>query len=104
MFSLFKRLIDRLMELNRLLDETQGKLEKAMATSKDFLDLLAAMDAETTRIATKLDELLAKLQAGGMSEAEEAEVFAAANALSDRLKTIGTDPVTPIPPTEPPTT
>ncbi len=99
MFSLLKRLIDQLIETNRLLDEYQGKVEKAMATSKDFLDLLAAMDAETTRIATKLDELLAKLQAGGMTDAEEAAVFAAATALSDRLKVIGTDPATPIPPT-----
>ncbi len=72
-----------------------------MATLQSFKDLLTAIDAETNRIAAKIDELVAKLGAGGMTEAEEAEALASLSAVSDRLKTIGTDPANPIPTPEP---
>lgn len=68
-----------------------------MATLQNFKDLLAGVDEETNRIAAKIDELVAKLEAGGMSEAEEAEALEGLTAVADRLKTIGADPADPIP-------
>lgn len=71
-----------------------------MAKADDFKNLVTEIDAETTRIATRIDELVAKLQAGGMTEEEEAEVLNSLTATSNRLKSIGHDPNAPIPPVE----
>ncbi len=69
-----------------------------MATAQNFKDLLAAIDAETTRIATKIEDLLAQLQAGGgMTSAEETEALAGLQTVADHLKTIGVDPANPVP-------
>ncbi len=45
----------------------------------------------------KLDDLVSKLAAGGMTDAEEQTVLDALTAESDRLKGIGVDPANPIP-------
>lgn len=92
-----KRFIEQLKIVGTLLDLNQQKLETLMAKLQDFKDLLAAVDAETTRIATKIDELLDKLRNGGMTEEEEAEALTDLSNLSERLKTIGHDPTDPIP-------
>ncbi len=68
-----------------------------MAIPQSWADLIAAFDAETTRIANKIQELLDKIAAGGMSAAEEAETQAGIQAQVDRLRTIGADQANPIP-------
>lgn len=75
-----------------------------MAKPGDYTSLVAAIDAETTRIANKIQTLLDAIAAGGMSAAEEDAAQASLQAQVDRLKTIGADPVEPIPPVpvEPP--
>lgn len=71
-----------------------------MAKADDFKNLVTEIDAETTRVANRIDDLVAKLQAGGMTEEEEAEVLNGLTAVASRLKTIGHDPNAPIPPVE----
>jgi len=72
-----------------------------MARPQSWNDLLAAFDAETTRIATKIQALLDQIAAGGMTAEEETAVQADLQAQVDRLKAIGTDPTEPIPPVPP---
>lgn len=98
----FKRLLKTLRQIESALDRIQQKTEQAMASLQSFKDLLAAVDVETNRIAAKIDELVAKLEAGGMTEAEEEEALAGLSATADRLKTIGANPADPIPPVEEP--
>jgi len=73
-----------------------------MAKAESYAALVAAIDAETTRIANKIQTLLDQIAAGGMSAADEDAAQAALQAQVDRLRTIGADPVEPIPPVEPP--
>lgn len=93
-------MIKVLKRIETALDRIQQKLEGTLATLQNFKDLLAAVDAETTRIGDKIQELVDKLEAGGMADAEEAEALAGLSAAADRLKSIGSDPSDPIP-TEP---
>jgi len=94
----FRQLLKTLKQIESALDRIQQKADKAMATLQSFKDLLTAVDAETNRIAAKIDELVAKLEAGGMSEAEEAEALEGLSAVAERLKTIGANAADPIPP------
>lgn len=71
-----------------------------MAKIDEFRTKIGEIDAETTRVANKIDELVGKLAAGGMTDEEEQEVFNALGAVSSRLKAIGTDPDNPVPPVE----
>lgn len=68
-----------------------------MATKADFDALLAAVDAETTRIANKIQELIDRLGQGGLTVEEEAAVLTELSAASARLRTIGADPADPVP-------
>ncbi len=91
---------DALVALNALearLDRITLKLEHGMATAKDFKDLVDLLNTETDAIASRIDAILAKLQTGGMTEAEEAVTLTDLQAISDRLKSLGTDPTDPIP-------
>lgn len=97
----FSSLLNGLMTVESVLDRIQQKMETTMAQLQNFKDLLAAVDAETTRISDKITDLVAQLAAGGMTDAQEAEVLAGLTAAADRLKTIGADPADPIP-VEPP--
>jgi hypothetical protein len=72
-----------------------------MATPDSYAALVAALDAETTRIGLKVQEYLDTIAAGGMSAAEEDAAQAGLQAVADRLKAIGSDPAEPIPPVEP---
>lgn len=54
----------------------------------DYDALFDTIDAETTRIGTEFEEILAKLAAGGMTAAEEAAILARGNAAVERLKGI----------------
>lgn len=102
----FKKLLKQLVLTDKVLDHIQQKMETIMASLQNFKDLLAAVDAETNRIAAKIQSLVDGLSGGGMTDAEEAEALAGLSAVADRLKTIGADPsnpVPPVPPEEPPT-
>lgn len=70
-------------------------------TLKKFEEAFEVLNQETTRIGTKMQELLDRLAAGGLSEEEEAGILAQLSAAGERLKAIGADPATPIPPDAP---
>lgn len=57
----------------------------------DYEALFDAIDAETTRIGTEFEEILAKLAAGGMTAEEEAAILARGTAAANRLKAINKD-------------
>jgi len=97
----FHRLIKQLLLTEKVLDRIQQKMEQAMATLQNFKDLLAAVDAETNRLAARIAELVAQIGGGGLTEAEEEEALAGLTAVAERLKTIGASSTEPIPP-EPP--
>lgn len=94
----FRKFLATLIEIETTLDRIQQKMETMMPTLQNFKDLLAAVDAETNRIAAKIQSLVDQLGGGGMSDAEEAEALAGLSAVADRLKTIGADPSNPVPP------
>ena len=56
---------------------------------EQFDAVLAAIDAETTRIADYISALLGKLTAGGLTKAEEQEILNEATVKLDRLRAIG---------------
>jgi len=89
--------LKKLKKIEQSLDRIQLKMEKIVMSTQQFKDAMAEIDAETTRIATKITELLEKLASGGMTAAEEAEAFAAIRAHAERLKLIGHDPTNPVP-------
>lgn len=70
---------------------------RIMATLTTFAELLAAIDAETTRIGVKIQTLIDQLAAGGLSAEDEATVLAGLGAAADKLKGIGVDPADPVP-------
>lgn len=63
-----------------------------MSVSDQVKQLAADFDAETTAVAKRIDDLIAKLA----NSVDPADV-AALQAISDRLKVLGTDPNDPIP-------
>lgn len=67
----------------------------------EFRAALAAIDAETTRVADGIAALLERLANGGLTPAEEAEVKAGLDAHLNRLRGIAVDPENPIPPEVP---
>ncbi len=68
-----------------------------MATKTEFDALVAAIDAETTRIGNKIQDLLAQIAAGGLTPAEEQAALDAIGAAAERLKLVGADPAAPVP-------
>lgn len=100
---LFKRLVKQLLLVETVLERIQQKMETLMASLQNFKDLLAGVDAETNRIAARIEELVAQIGGGGLTEAEEEEALAGLTAVAERLKTIGASSTDPIPP-EPPVT
>lgn len=81
--------------------EQQIKHQGVLMTdvNQQVLDLTAAFDAETTAVAARLDKLVAQAAADAAADAGtiKPETLAALAAVSARLKTLGADPVTPIP-------
>jgi hypothetical protein len=69
-----------------------------MATKQDFEDLRVAVNDATNMIAARIQVLLEKLTAGGMSAMEEEEVRAGLQVAVEQLKVLGADPVDPVPP------
>jgi hypothetical protein len=70
-------------------------------TKADFDALFAQVDAETTRIATRVLELLEQIKGGGLTEADEEAAFASATVQLEKLKAIAADPENPVPDEEP---
>jgi hypothetical protein len=59
------------------------------ATLQDFRDAIAQVTAETSRIATLITGLLARLRAGGLTAAAENDVFTEIQTAVDALKSVG---------------
>src|SRR5205814_9009796 len=95
--QILKDALEALNALESRLDRITLKMERGMATAKDFKDLVTLMGAETDTLAARIDSILAKLQAGGMTAAEQDAALADMQAVSDRLKALGADPADPIP-------
>ena len=72
-----------------------------MAELKDFKDVISLLDAETNRIAQKVEDLVDELAAGGLDEEEEADVLDDLLGLAERLRAIGAEPVDPVPAEDP---
>lgn len=68
----------------------------------DYDKLFDEIDAETTRLGTEIEEVLAKLAAGGMTAEEEAAILARGNAAAARLKGLKIVDGAVTPPEEPP--
>jgi predicted Ser/Thr protein kinase len=102
MFKKLLNLLKTLIHIETVLDRIQQKVENTMATLQNFKDLLAAVDAETNRIAAKIEELVGQIGGGGLNETEEAEALAGLTAVAERLKTIGASSTNPVPPVEEP--
>jgi len=74
-----------------------NRQEKIMASFENFQELVSAFNVETSRLGDLLQELLAKLAAGGLTADQEAAVFADLTAVRTRLAVLGTNPSDPIP-------
>ena len=93
-----------LLELSNLKSAVQvlnGKVtnmeNNIMAELSSFATVIASIDAETTRIGTKIDTLVTQLANKGLTAEEEASVLAQLSTAANRLKTIGADPENPVP-------
>lgn len=74
-----------------------------LAKLSTFNDLLDAMNTTTNEIASNVQILIDKLNAGGMSETEEQEVLAKMQTQADALKAVAassSNPAPPVPPVE----
>lgn len=89
--SVVKKLLHRILE----------KQEATMATLQTFSDLLAAMNEVTNQIAANIQILLDKINAGGMSSAEEDVVATQLQAQIDALKAVAASSEVPVPPVPP---
>lgn len=67
-----------------------------MALDQETRDLITGFDEATTAVATRIDGLLAQIQAG-MSAADVAELKAAFAPELARLRGLGSNPAEPIP-------
>lgn len=59
-----------------------------MPTKQEFQDALAEVTGSLDNIAADITRLTDQLQTGGLTDAEEAEVFAQLRAVADRAKAI----------------
>lgn len=75
----------------------QRTQESLMALAEDLAALRQQIDVETTRIATILQTLVERAR-NSLTDAEKAQNDADFQAVIDRLRAVGADPVNPIPP------
>lgn len=81
--------------------KNQGrKIESIMANLQDFKDLLTRVDEATNNIAEDLKRLAAQIEAGGLSEKDEAEISEALKLAAEKLEAVAA--VNPEPEPEPP--
>jgi hypothetical protein len=95
------------------LDEVEKKLNKIfssiklihteMATKQEFQQALADVTSALNNIAADITRLTDQLATGGLSEADEQEVFTQLRAVADRAKSIADTTIDPeVPPTPQP--
>jgi glutaredoxin 2 len=78
-------------------------IHKEMATKQEFQQALADVTSALENIAADITRLTDQLQNGGLSAADETEVFNQLRAVADRAKTIADTTVDPeVPPTPEP--
>ncbi len=68
-----------------------------MATMQNFQDLVSAFNAETDRLAAKIDEIMGQVANNGLSSADEEAVLTSLGAVKDRLSSLGADVSNPVP-------
>ncbi len=90
-------ILAKLDSVQRILLSLVKKVDKIMALADDLKASIAKLDAETTAIAAVITDLVSKLKAGTLTDAEKAEVFTQLEAVSAKLTTLGTDPLNPVP-------
>lgn len=90
--------VDVLNTLRHDYDCLKRKVNYLMKTAEEFRTAIKAIDTETTRIADKIDELMERLDAGGLTTEEEEEIHAELSGVTERLRAIGHDPNDPVPP------
>lgn len=98
------RAIERLIVIGERVEAKVDRLLRLTLTGMEGItmtleSLVADLDAETNAVAAKLDKLSADLAAAvAAGQAPKPETLAALQAVSDRLKVLGSDPSAPIPP------
>jgi ABC-type transporter Mla subunit MlaD len=86
-----------LHKLNTLIDLT-------MASKAEFQQALADVTSALDNIAADITRLTDQLANGGLSDADEQEIFTQLRAVADRAKSIADTTIDPeVPPTETPT-
>ena len=91
-----RHVVEALEAINAVAVETREKVENLMASVDQLLAGMLEIDAETTRIAGVLADLMAQL-ASGLTPEESATVQAAIEANLARLRALGADPMNPVP-------
>lgn len=94
LFQGLKKLLVVLFEIEHSLDRCLEKGAALMANIQEFRAALAEANTETDRIAARMEDLLGKLNAGGMSDTDEAAALAELGTFVGRLKSVG-QPLTP---------
>ena len=89
--------LDRLGEILSRLKAIQKQGDMVMALVDELKLAINDLDVETTLVAIRIDELIAKLTSEGLSASEKAEVLASIGAETARLKTLAVDPSNPVP-------
>lgn len=90
MGSLFTFVIHNNVDLSTLEKDIRNIKNqlKTMPTKQEFQDALAEVTGSLDNIAADITRLTDQLQTGGLTDAEEAEVFAQLRAVADRAKAI----------------
>jgi ABC-type transporter Mla subunit MlaD len=94
--------LERDPALQRIEDSLAALTRKVDQMAVDFAAILAQIDEVTTRLATDIETLIARLTAGGHTEAEEEQLAADLQARIDALKGVATTAENPIPADLPP--
>lgn len=66
------------------------------AVPQEMTDVIAAIGAETTRVAQLVTDQASQIKAG-MTQEEAAAVTGQLNGIADQLRAIGSDPNNPVP-------
>lgn len=81
------------VEVHKKLDTLIKQGEKMAVDFAAFKQVLDNIDTETTRIATKVQEILDQLKAGGLTPDQEQQLFDQASSELGKLQSIGKEEV-----------
>lgn len=73
-----------------------------MASQQDFADAFSQLNEATNEVSARIDRLIAQIETGGLSSAEESGVLDQLRAASASLAAMGQDPANPNPVELPP--